>query len=107
MPTSMRKSELPYKAVLFDWRGTLFRDESDEDWLRASAASLGRELNGDNAAQLVRALEAYDSHPDVVSARQRADCSAELHRECTLLHLRLAGFDDELALAVWQRDGNL
>jgi phosphoglycolate phosphatase-like HAD superfamily hydrolase len=47
-----------------------------------------------------------DQHPQVREARQQADCSLALHRAATLLQLRLAGFDPELALAVWQRDGN-
>jgi hypothetical protein len=32
------------RAVLFDWRGTLFLDEDEADWIRASAASVGRTL---------------------------------------------------------------
>ncbi len=33
-----------FSAVLFDWRGTLFHDESDRDWILASAAAIGREM---------------------------------------------------------------
>lgn len=46
-------------------------------------------------------------HPQVVAARQTADCSAELHRAAVLLELRLAGFDDALATAICDRDGDL
>ena len=35
--TSMANS---VRAVLFDWRGTLFYDERDAEWLRASTASI-------------------------------------------------------------------
>jgi hypothetical protein len=31
----------PFRAVLFDWRGTLFHDEDDAEWIRAKA-SIGR-----------------------------------------------------------------
>jgi hypothetical protein len=33
-----------FRAVLFDWRGTLFHDEDDAAWIRASAASIGQTL---------------------------------------------------------------
>ena len=94
-----------FTAVLFDWRGTLFHDESDQDWIRASAASIGRTPSDDEVDHLAKRLGAAAEHPLVRTARERADCSVELHRAATLLELRLAGFDDELALAVWKRDG--
>jgi len=94
-----------FRGVLFDWRGTLFHDENDADWLRASAGSIGRSLNQDEAARLVRAIGESERHPDVVAAQATADCSLELNRTATMLLLRIAGFDDELAHAVWQRDG--
>ena len=34
-----------FRAVLFDWRGTLFHDEDDAAWIRASAASIGQTLD--------------------------------------------------------------
>lgn len=33
-----------FGAVLFDWRGTLFHDEDDAAWIRASAASISQTL---------------------------------------------------------------
>ncbi len=96
-----------FSAVLFDWRGTLFHDESDRDWILASAAAIGRHLTHDQAEALAAALSGAEQHPQVRQARQQADCSVELHRAATLLQLRLAGFDADLALAVWQRDGDL
>ena len=94
-----------FSVVFFDWRGTLFHDESDADWIRASAASIGRAVSVEEATVLARALGNVAGHPDVRVARQRADCSLELHRAAALLELHLAGFDDELALAIWSRDG--
>jgi len=41
-----------FRAVLFDWRGTLFHDEDDADWTRASAASIGRTLSPQQANAL-------------------------------------------------------
>ena len=31
--------------MIFDWRGTLFHDISDDDWIRSSAESIGRTLS--------------------------------------------------------------
>ena len=42
-----------FTAVLFDWRGTLFHDESDQDWIRASAASIGRTPSDDEVDHLL------------------------------------------------------
>lgn len=103
----MHESDVRLSAVLFDWRGTLFHDVSDLDWLRASAASIGRALSDDEAIELSRALASVGDHPDVIGARLNADCSLELHRAAAMLEYRLAGFDDELGLAVWRRDGHL
>ena len=80
----------PCRAVLFDWRGTLFHNEDDAEWIRASAASTVRALTTDEVKACVAMLSAAAEHPEVVAARQTADCSAELHRAAVLLELRLA-----------------
>jgi hypothetical protein len=87
------------RAVLFDWRGTLFDDEDEADWIRASAASLGRSMSSSDIIALVEGLSTAAEDPQVVAAHQTADCSADLHRAAVLLELRLAGFPSELALA--------
>src|SRR5438067_11531524 len=69
----------------------------------ASAASTGRALTTDEVKACVAMLSAAAEHPEVVAARQTADCSAELHRAAVLLELRLAGFDDTLAEAICDR----
>ncbi len=96
-----------FRAVLFDWRGTLFHDEDEADWIRASAASIGRSMTSSDMIALVEGLGPAAEHPEVVAAHQTADCSADLHRAAVLLELRLAGFDDQLAQACHDRDGHL
>jgi FMN phosphatase YigB (HAD superfamily) len=95
------------RAVLFDWRGTLFHDEDDAAWIRASAASIGQTLTTQEVSARVEMLGGAAEHPQVVAACQTADCSAELHRAAVLLELRHAGFDDALAHAICDRDGDL
>src|SRR3989442_15760735 len=89
-----------FRAVLFDSRGTLFHDEDDAAWIRASEASIGQTLTTQDVNARVEMLGAAAEHPQVLAARQTADCSAELHRAAVLLELRLAGFDDALAHAI-------
>jgi hypothetical protein len=69
-----------FRAVLIDWRGTLFHDEDDAAWIRASAASIGQMLTTREVNVRVERLGDAADHPQVVAARQTADCSAELHR---------------------------
>jgi len=47
------------------------------------------------------------NNAELAATRASADCSAELHRQAVLLELRLAGNDDELALAICDRDGDV
>ena len=73
-----------FRGVLFDWRGTLFHDEPDADWFRASAASLGRTLSDADVTTLLAGM-----------ARAEDDVLFEV-----------AGVDAALGRAVWQRDGD-
>jgi hypothetical protein len=42
----------PIRGILFDWRGMLFHDEEDVDWIRATAASIGRDFSIAQAMEL-------------------------------------------------------
>jgi hypothetical protein len=42
--------------VLFEWRGTFFHDDSDAEWIRASAALIGPRLSTYEAQALAMAL---------------------------------------------------
>ena len=95
------------RGVLFDWRGTLFHDLSDVEWVRASAASIGRVLAEHEICGIVEAIIQVEGDPTVAAALARADVSADAHRAASLLHLRTAGLDDDLALAIYERDGML
>jgi FMN phosphatase YigB (HAD superfamily) len=85
-----------FRYVLFDWRGTLFHDESDHDWIHASALSIRRHLSDAEITELAQALAEAEVDARVVEARRRADCSVELNRAASLL-----------AVAVWRRDGDV
>ena len=96
-----------FEAVLFDWRGTLFTDEAELDWIRNAATSIGRVLSDDEAASILEQGEAVlRERRDLQVALDRSDVSVEAHRSATLAWLRAAGLDDELAIAIWARDGH-
>jgi FMN phosphatase YigB (HAD superfamily) len=95
------------RGVIFDWRGTLFHDLSDADWVRGSAAAIGRTLSDDDVLAITGAIERAAADPVVAAAVARGDVSADAHRAASLLHFRTAGLDDALALAIYERDGML
>ena len=80
------------RGIPFDGRATLFHDEDDTERVRASAASIGHDLSVAQAMELAALPGTSSEHPDVVTARRRADCSVDLNGATTLLELRLAGF---------------
>ncbi len=95
------------RGVLFDWRGTLFHDLSDEEWVRSSAAAIGRTLADAEIRRINAAIGQAESDPAVQAATMRADAAAAAHRAASLLLFRTAGLDDELARAIYERDGML
>lgn len=95
------------RAVLFDWRGTLFHDLNDEEWVRVSAASIARTLTDAAIRRFNAAIARAEQDPAVKAASDRMDASTAAHRSASLLLFRTAGLDDELALAIYERDGAL
>ena len=93
-------------AVLFDFRGTLFNDEDDTSWVRSSAASIGRSLTDSEIAAVLEQLGTVEHEPEIAAGLDRCDTSLEVHREANLAWFRAAGLDDDLALAIWSRDGH-
>ena len=93
-------------AVLFDFRGTLFSDEDDRAWIRNSGASIGREISDNEIAAVLQRLEVTGQDPEISAGLGRCDTSLEVHREVNLNWFRAAGLDDDLAVAIWVRDGH-
>jgi putative hydrolase of the HAD superfamily len=94
------------EAVLFDFRGTLFDDEDETAWIRNSAASIGRELDDAEIGEILERLGNVEHEPEIAAALERCDISLDVHRAANLSWYRAAGLDDELALAIWSRDGH-
>jgi HAD superfamily hydrolase (TIGR01549 family) len=94
-------------AVLFDWRGTTFTDQADADWIRDAAASIGRRLSAEDIASILdRGSAVMRDRPDIREALDRSDRSPEAHRAANMAWFRAIGLDDELATAIYERDGH-
>jgi FMN phosphatase YigB (HAD superfamily) len=95
-----------FDAILFDFRGTLFNDETDRDWIRRSAASIGRDLGDEEIEGILGRLGECERQPEIAATLARCDTSLDVHRDANLAWFQAAGLDDELAVAVWARDGH-
>jgi len=85
-----------FRAVLFDWRGTLVVSPTFEGWAGEALRRLGRPVDAarDLAARLARAGDELDG-PGV-------DADATLHRDTYLHVLTGLGLDDELVTSLYE-----
>lgn len=95
---------VPIRGVLFDWRGTVIRDPDDSWWVRTALDRIGRTVDESEVVDLVRRLQAASKVQAVAEAQGGADCSADLHREATMLWYREADLDSEFAEALYALD---
>jgi FMN phosphatase YigB (HAD superfamily) len=93
-----------FRAVLFDWRGTLVDDPPDEFWVRAALARTGRDTAVEQVDAWCAALRKAAELPEVVNGESTCDCSFEQHRAWSLAWFRTAGLDEELAGALYALD---
>jgi HAD superfamily hydrolase (TIGR01549 family) len=93
-------------AVLFDFRGTLFGDEEDMAWIRSAAAGIGRALTDAEIEAFLAQGAVVSEYPEIKALLDRCDTSLDVHRDANLRWLRAVGVDDELAIAIWARDGH-
>jgi HAD superfamily hydrolase (TIGR01509 family) len=98
------KQASPFRAVLFDWRGTLVDDPPDEWWVHAALTRTGRAAGDAQVAALAAALRETAELPEVRRGEASCDCSYDGHREWSLEWFRLAGLDEELALELYALD---
>ena len=94
----------PFRAVLFDWRGTLVDDPPHEWWVREALLRAGRAADEARVRELSDALRLAAELSEVVDGEAGCDCSAAAHRAWSLMFFRLAGLDDALALALYDLD---
>jgi len=89
-----------FSCVIFDWRGTLVTTRSPQDWAEEALRLAGREHSAAHVEAVLRALEAVD--PDEARLDGAGvDCDAAVHRQTYLGVFAHAGFDPELAEALY------
>jgi HAD superfamily hydrolase (TIGR01509 family) len=93
-----------FRAVLFDWRGTLVADPPDEWWVQRALERTGRPASPEIVAGWCDALRAAARLPEVVVAMATMDCSAAEHRASSLAYFHRAGLDDEFAEHLYALD---
>ena len=94
------------KAVLFDWRGTLFHDLADEAWIRAAAHRIKRGIDAATVARLAAELREVTRRPEIQAAEARSNVSTAAHHAFALAYFGAAGLDPELAESLWAIDGD-
>jgi HAD superfamily hydrolase (TIGR01509 family) len=93
-----------FRAVLFDWRGTLVQDPEHAWWVTRALQSLGRPVDDAEVADIVVRLHAAQRQPEHAEADERIDTSAAFHRQASLRLFADAGVDPELADALYAVD---
>ncbi|MGB9359911.1 MAG: HAD family hydrolase [Acidimicrobiia bacterium] len=89
-----------YRAVLFDWVGTLVHLQSGRWRLERAHETLGRHFDDVSIEALALALREAHEHPDVQDASRIEDHSADHFRAASLLWFEMAGLDSDLADAL-------
>ncbi len=89
-----------FRAVIFDWRGTLVTTLTDHAWVQAALVRLHRDTHPGEVEKVVAAIRAASGEPDRLEAAG-VDSDAGLHRRTYLRVLRDAGLDEELAGALY------
>jgi HAD superfamily hydrolase (TIGR01509 family) len=94
-----------FKAVLFDWVGTLIVPKwgpaegrpKGALWIERSLRQLGRDASESQVLRISSALSTAGKRPDVEQGWIRADASAESHRQGYNRWMNAAGIDSGLA----------
>jgi HAD superfamily hydrolase (TIGR01509 family) len=85
---------VPFRAVLFDWRGTLVATPTDGQWAAEALRRLGRDDDPTTLADGLASIADLLDGPGV-------DSDAALHRRTYLGALAGLGLDDDLAAALY------
>lgn len=93
-----------FRAVLFDWRGTLVHDPALAWWVGRALESVGRPVAPEMVDAMAAGLAETAELPEFVEAERGIDCSSELHRSVSMRLFQQAGLDSELAEALYRLD---
>jgi HAD superfamily hydrolase (TIGR01493 family) len=97
----------PYRAVLFDWRGTLIHIPRPTWHVTRALESIGRAAESEAVESVIARVQGASELPEFVEAERVIDLSAEFHRATTMRMYREAGIDPELAEALYRVEWEL
>jgi FMN phosphatase YigB (HAD superfamily) len=89
-----------FRAVLFDWRGTLVTTLSPEGWVAAALKQLGRDHDDEIVGEIWAAIASAAGHPDRLDA-PGVDSNAAFHRATYYGVFADAGLDAEISDALY------
>ena len=90
-----------FRAVIFDWRGTLVTTLTWSDWARHALHAVGRDSSDEQVRALVAALRSVDGIEDRLDC-PGIDADADVHRQIYFEVFNDAGLDDDLARALYE-----
>ena len=88
---------VPFRAVLFDWRGTLTTTLTEAEWVQEALRRLGRHRSGDEVEAIASLLRGAEGDLDAPGT----DTDARVHRQTYERVLRGLGLDDDLVGALY------
>lgn len=94
---------MAFKAVFFDWRGTLVYLGTELAWAQHALSMLGRDAS-EQAAQDV--ITRCTSLPDLADRLHDIDTDAARHKTALMSVFKLAGLDDDLAAAMYAAESD-
>lgn len=95
-----------YRAVLFDWIGTLVHERQTPWRLRRAHKHLGRPIDEDVIRSLATSLDESYKDPVVRALMRTEDCSPEQHRVANMLWFERAGIHVDLAGVLYAMDSD-
>jgi HAD superfamily hydrolase (TIGR01493 family) len=91
-----------YRAVLFDWRGTLVHIPKPAWHVARALESIARAAGSETVEAIVERVRGALELPEFIEAERVIDLSAEFHRATTMRMFDQAGLDRELAEALYR-----
>lgn len=102
----MADTDRQFDAVLFDWCGTLVEYPTRQQRFTQVLERLARPHDRRTVDELAQAIATAENHLEAIESDRHCDLSAANHEASKLLICKLAGIDDELAVALEQSYGD-
>ena len=91
---------MTFRAVIFDWRGTLVTTLSDQEWVREALLLVGRDSDPGDVNRLLISIRTASGEGDRLEG-PGVDSDADYHRRTYFEVFHDARCDDDLARALY------